>query len=168
VKQVCFVGVGSNLDGPIQQSRRAWAALARLAETRLVKTSSLYRSNPMGPGDQPAYINSVVELHTGLSPLDLLDALQGIEADQGRVRGDQRWMARTLDLDLLLYGQQVLSCERLSVPHPGVTDRSFVLLPLLEVAPGCVIPGGGPAAGFIADAPDYQIHRVQEISADGT
>lgn len=159
---VSFIGVGSNLDDPVLQTGRAWQSMDELPHTQVTHTSSLYSSAPMGPQDQPGYVNSVVRLHTELPALDLLDALQAIENQQGRQRGNQRWTARTLDLDLLLYDQQVLSCERLVVPHPGITHRSFVLYPLLEICPDCAIPGRGPAAPFLGTAEHFDISRLEE------
>jgi len=163
----CFIGIGSNLADPVQQTQLAWQAMADLAHTQLLQASSLYGSDPMGPADQPPYVNSVACLQTELAALDLLDALQHIENQQGRVRSNQRWTARTLDLDLLLYEQQVLSCERLIVPHPGITVRSFVLQPLLEICADCVIPGHGPASSFLDSAPNLGIHKLQELPDDG-
>lgn len=164
----CFIGIGSNLDDPVKQMQEAWSALSVLRNTQLVSTSSLYGSDPMGPQDQPDYVNSVAEISTQLSPLCLLDELQAVEDKQGRVRGHNRWTARTLDLDLLLYGQQVLTSERLTVPHPGITERSFVLMPLLEIAPNCIIPGKGSADTFAASAENFGIHRLQETPLHGT
>ena len=110
----------------------------------------------MGPPDQPDYINAVVELQTTLAPLALLDELQRLEQLHRRVRGAQRWGPRTLDLDLLLYGEQHIAQPRLTVPHPGLAQRAFVLLPLAEIAPALTVPGLGPVAGLCA-----------EVSADG-
>ncbi len=163
----CFIGVGSNLGDPVVQMQKAWSAVAAMRETELEKTSSLYGTNPMGPQDQPDYINSVAQLKTDLSPLCLLDELQNIENASGRERGQTRWSARTLDLDILLYGQQVLSSERLTVPHPGMTVRSFVLVPLLEIAPDCNIPGLGRADTFAATAEQFGIHRLEETAQHG-
>ena len=138
------IGLGSNLADPVAQVRQAFAALARLPDTRLVGRSSLWRSAPMGPADQPDYVNAVAMLETGLAPLDLLDALQAIEQEQGRVRDGMRWGPRTLDLDLLLYGETIMNDTRLTIPHPGLCERDFVLVPLLEVAgPEWPVPGHG-------------------------
>ncbi|BAN69323.1 2-amino-4-hydroxy-6-hydroxymethyldihydropteridine diphosphokinase [endosymbiont of unidentified scaly snail isolate Monju] len=136
------VGLGSNLEDPRRQIERAFEALAALPETVLAARSSLYRSAPMGPADQPDYLNAVAALDTQLAPLPLLDALQEIERAQRRVRG-RRWGPRTLDLDLLLYGDRQIDLPRLQVPHPGMHQRCFVLLPLLEVAGDIEIPERG-------------------------
>lgn len=148
-----FVAIGSNLGNPVAQARQAVAALDRLPESALQQVSQLYGSRPMGPADQPDYVNAVVRLHTRLSPLALLDQLQKIEREQGRVRKDERWGPRTLDLDLLLYGEQVIQHERLIVPHYGMKEREFVLLPLAEIAPALVLPCGTPLTELVARCP---------------
>ncbi len=142
------VGLGSNLDDPRRQLESAFEALATLPESVLVARSSLYRSAPMGPADQPDYLNAVAELDTQLAPLALLDALQDIEQAQRRVRS-RRWGPRTLDLDLLLYGDRQIDLPRLQVPHPGLHQRCFVLLPLLEVAGDIEIPRRGRVSALL-------------------
>ena len=137
-----FVGLGSNLDDPLSQLQRAVNALEALDGIRLVQSSAFYRSRPMGPQDQPDFINAVVEIETALSPDALLDQLHAIEQAQGRVR-ERHWGPRTLDLDLLLYGDETIDSERLTVPHPGLPERAFVLYPLAELAPALVVPGRG-------------------------
>lgn len=129
-----YIGLGSNLQQPVEQVKRALQQLAKIPRTRLISASPLYRSAPLGPADQPDYINAVAALATRLSALELLDALQTIERQQGRIRGGERWGPRTLDLDLLLYGDQQIQTERLTVPHPGLGERNFVLYPLHDVA----------------------------------
>ncbi|MDH3947599.1 MAG: 2-amino-4-hydroxy-6-hydroxymethyldihydropteridine diphosphokinase [Gammaproteobacteria bacterium] len=137
-----YIGLGSNLQQPIQQIKQALQRLGEIPQTRLIVCSPLYRSAPLGPADQPDYINAVAALATRLSPLALLDALQAIERQQGRVREGERWGPRTLDLDLLLYGEQQIHNERLTVPHPGLGERNFVLYPLYDVAgEDLLIPG---------------------------
>lgn len=148
-----FVAIGSNLAEPLGQARRAVSALAALPETELQQASSFYSSRPMGPADQPDYVNAVARLATRLTPLALLDQLQKIELEQGRVRKDERWGPRTLDLDLLLYGDRVIKHERLIVPHYGMQEREFVLLPLAEIAPALVLPCGTPLAQLVARCP---------------
>ncbi len=138
-----WIGLGSNLDDPRGQLRRAAAALAELPQSRLVALSGHYGSSPLGPQDQPDYVNAAARLDTALEPLALLDALQAIENAQGRVRA-RRWGERTLDLDLLLYGRQRIDLPRLQVPHPGLPQRAFVLCPLAEIAgEGLPVPGFG-------------------------
>ena len=139
-----YIGVGSNLDDPRRQVATALVELGDLPATRVTRQSALYRTPPMGPPDQPDYINAVVELETGLAPLALLDELQRLENLHRRVRGSERSGPRTLDLDLLLYGELRLDEPRLTVPHPGLAQRAFVLVPLTEVAPALTIPGLGP------------------------
>ena len=138
-----FIGLGSNLGNPVEHLQEACSALAGLPQTRLVRCSDLYRSHPMGPGNQPDYINAVAEIITRLSPDTLLSRLQEIEARQGRVRDGSRWHARTIDLDILLYGDLVLATENLKIPHSGMHQRAFVLYPLAELDPDLVIPGRG-------------------------
>lgn len=137
-----YIGLGSNLDDPQAQLKKATVALGTIPSCSVVKTSSFYKSKPVGPQDQPDYINAVVELATGLSAPVLLDYLQGIENEHGRQR-EQRWGARTLDLDILLFGEEVIHDDRLVVPHVEMHKRGFVLFPLEEIAPDCVIPDIG-------------------------
>lgn len=128
-----YIGLGSNLDAPAHQLRSALQALGEIATSRLVSASALYTSDSLLPG-QPRYTNAVAALDTALAPLALLDALQAIEDDQGRVR-KERWGPRTLDLDILLFGDQVLDLPRLQVPHYHMHARPFVLYPLAELVP---------------------------------
>ena len=137
--ETVYIGLGSNLDTPKQQLTSAIQALKNLPGSVWGIVSSFYLSKPMGPQDQPDYINAVAMIKTELTPHQLLDELQEIENQQGRVR-KQRWGARTLDLDVLLYGQQFISDERLQVPHPGIAERNFVLFPLAEIAEDLHIP----------------------------
>lgn len=137
-----YIGLGSNLGDPLAQLRSAVKALEQLPGSRLTAVSRFYRSSPMGPGDQPDYLNAVAMLDTTLEPLALLDALQAIEQQQGRVRSGERWGPRTLDLDLLLYGAEEIDHPRLRVPHPGIRERNFVLVPLAELAPELRFPDG--------------------------
>ncbi len=137
----CYIGLGSNLNDPVAQIRAALLALAALPQCRLVASSSLYRSAPVGPQDQPDFINAVALLETELAPEHLLDQLQAQEQQQGRVR-KRHWGERTLDLDLLLYGDRVLSTDRLVVPHKELPLRSFVVIPLLEITANLSLPDG--------------------------
>ncbi len=136
---VAYIGLGSNLDQPEKHVLDAMAELELLPDCCKVKISSLYRSAPIGPQDQPDFINAVVQLETELSAQSLLEQLQQLEQKHGRVR-TQHWGPRTLDLDLLLYGNMIIKTEKLTVPHPHMAERSFVLCPLLEIAPELVIP----------------------------
>lgn len=135
-----FIALGSNLQNPIRQIRSALVELQGLPNSVLVKTSSLYRTAPMGP-EQPDFINAAVQINTSLSAMALLAELQSIENLHGRVRA-QHWGPRTLDLDLLLYGDEIIVSEQLVIPHPGMKARAFVLYPLLEIAPDLILPGG--------------------------
>lgn len=146
---VAYIGLGSNLDDPLRQVGRALEALRHIEASRLVAQSSLYRSPPMGPPDQPDYINAVACLHTRLPALELLEALQVIEQAHGRVR-DRHWGPRTLDLDLLLYGAAQIDEVRLRVPHPGIAERAFVLYPLAELDATLRIPGRGAVRALLA------------------
>ncbi|NNN45888.1 MULTISPECIES: 2-amino-4-hydroxy-6-hydroxymethyldihydropteridine diphosphokinase [Vibrio] len=137
-----YIAVGSNLGDPVKQAKQAIEALKKLPQSQFIAASSLYSSTPMGPQDQPDYINAVVAIDTQLSPLELLDCTQAIEQQQGRVRKTERWGPRTLDLDIILYGQQVIDSERLTVPHYGMNVREFVLYPLYEIAPNLQFPDG--------------------------
>lgn len=138
-----YVGLGSNLGNSIDRVCRGRLGLAQLPGTRLLAFSSLYRSAPMGPPGQDPYINAVAALATRLGPQELLRQLHRLEAAHGRTRDGVRWGPRTLDLDLLLYGDRVIETAGLRVPHPGLGQRSFVLYPLSELAPELRIPGRG-------------------------
>ncbi|WP_041522775.1 2-amino-4-hydroxy-6-hydroxymethyldihydropteridine diphosphokinase [Gilvimarinus agarilyticus] len=137
----CYIGLGSNLDEPLEQVTQALQELAALEHTTLLSASSLYRSRPVGPGEQPDYINAVAQLSTELAPEPLLNALQALEQAHQRKRL-VRWGPRTLDLDILLYDNLQLNSQRLSVPHPFLAERNFVLLPLMEIAPDLALPDG--------------------------
>ena len=136
-----YIALGSNLDHPSAQLRHALDALAELPTTELKAVSSFYCSRPLGPQDQPDYVNAVAHIATCLEPLPLLDHLQQIELNQGRVRL-RRWGERTLDLDILLYSNLVLRSTRLTVPHYDMHNREFVIIPLYEIAPDLVLPDG--------------------------
>lgn len=146
---LAVVGLGANLDDPAAQLASAVQALEQVALSQLLKTSSLYRSAPMGgPPGQPDYANAVALLETTLAPLELLEQLQAIEQQHGRVRRE-RWGARVLDLDLIAMGELCLQHPRLSLPHPGTAQREFVLQPLAEIAPDYLLPGLGTVAACL-------------------
>lgn len=136
-----YIGLGANLDQPQQQLEQALQELARLPNVTLVAQSSLYHSKPVGPQDQPDYVNAVAAVETNLEPLALLDALQQLEQDHGRIR-KRHWGERTLDLDIILIDDCVIDSERLKVPHPFAQQRSFVLYPLAEINPQLIFPDG--------------------------
>jgi len=154
-----FVALGSNLDNPKEQVHRGIDALAELPQTQLTAASSLYRSAPVGNPDQADFVNAVAQLATALTPPALLAALLAIEQRFGRKRSFRN-APRTLDLDLLLYDAQSIDVPELTVPHPRMHGRAFVLAPLLEIAPDCFIPGVGPAAGLLARCADQAIERL--------
>jgi 2-amino-4-hydroxy-6-hydroxymethyldihydropteridine diphosphokinase len=145
-----YVGVGSNLADPRTQVERALQRLARMPESRLLRSSHLYRSAPWGVVDQPEFVNAAAAIETGLSPQALMQALLAIERDAGRDRGGERWGPRILDLDLLLYGALTLAEPGLQLPHPHLHERAFVLLPLAEIAPHLEVPGRGPISTLLA------------------
>lgn len=155
----CFIGLGSNLEDPQAQVCRAFDELAELPHCRLVRRSSLYRSAPVGPQDQPDFINAVAELQTALEPEALLDQLQAIERAHQRVR-KIHWGPRTLDLDLLLYADRTINTERLTVPHPFMYERGFVLWPLVEVAPQLSLPDGSTLAQRLDQCPMGTLERM--------
>jgi len=142
LKKTAYIGLGSNLSDPRLQVKNAAKEIAKISASHVISLSSLYLSKPMGPQDQDDYINAVISIETSLSALDLLDALQTIENNAGRVRKDNRWGARILDCDVLLYGNESIEHERLTVPHYGMKVREFVLLPLVEIAPNLHLPDG--------------------------
>lgn len=156
---IVFVGLGSNLADPVAQVSRALDALTGLPQTRVLKRSSLYRSAPMGYLDQPDFINAVAKIETELAPRALLDTLLALEKECGRTREFLN-APRTLDLDVLLYDDLVHHEHGLTVPHPQMHRRSFVLQPLLEIAPGCVIPGIGLAADVAKGCKDQQLEKL--------
>lgn len=156
---VAYIGLGSNLNNPAGQIRAACAALALLPASRVLATSALYGNPPLGPADQPDYLNAVLALETRMPPHELLRELQSIETAQGRVRG-AHWGPRTLDLDLLLYGWQQVNDNELTLPHPGLATRAFVLHPLLEIAPDLTIPGAGSLREMAARVPSTQLTRI--------
>ena len=145
-----FVALGANLGDPKAQIGRAVAALRQLPNSRFIACSPLYGSIPMGPSDQPDYANGVAWLETDLTAHGLLDETQRIELEQGRVRKAERWGPRTLDLDLLLFGNQQLEDPRLTIPHYGMKERAFVLVPLFDLAPDLQLPCGSWLRDLVA------------------
>jgi len=160
LKNRAYIGIGSNLNDPVAQVQRALTALATLAHCSLESASSLYTNPPMGPQDQPDYVNAVAALDTGLTAQQLLQALLGVEQQFGRERDKaEHWGPRVIDLDLLVFGDEQIDEPNLKVPHSGIPERNFVLLPLAEIAPELNIPGQGVVAdlarGF--DSSELQI-----------
>ncbi|MCX4026352.1 2-amino-4-hydroxy-6-hydroxymethyldihydropteridine diphosphokinase [Spartinivicinus marinus] len=159
----CYLGLGSNLSSPTQQLAEAVSAIEQLPSTTLAAVSPVYQSDPVGPEGQPDYINTVVAIDTLLAPLELLDHTQTIELEQGRVR-DIRWGPRTLDIDLLLYGEEVISSERLTVPHYQLTVRNFVLLPLQDIAPNLQLPTGESVKELAANCSKAGISLLEGVT----
>lgn len=158
-----YIALGSNLAEPLKQLKRARETLSELPQSKLLKFSPLYRSRPMGPQNQPDYLNAVVALKTTLPPLKLLHDLQAVERAQGRVRGKVRWGPRTLDLDLLLYEKRIFDLPELTVPHPGIASRPFVLYPLAEITSLSLwIPRHGPLRTLLQHCPFEGLWRLEE------
>ena len=139
---LAYIAIGSNLASPLEQVNAAVQALGEIPQSRIVAGSSFYRTPPLGPQDQPDYLNAAVVLETGLDAETLLDNTQRIELQQGRVRKAERWGPRTRDLDIMLFGNEVINTERLTVPHYDMKNRGFMLWPLFEIAPELVFPDG--------------------------
>lgn len=157
-----YIGLGSNLATPREQLRSALAALDLLPQTTLIAQSSFYASDPLGPPDQPRYVNAVAALDTKLQPWELLDGLQRIEQEQGRVRKAERWGPRTLDLDILLFGERLIADERLTVPHYHMHARAFVLYPLAELAPALQLPDGRLLTELLSACPYTGLERMPD------
>ncbi|MEI6068430.1 MAG: 2-amino-4-hydroxy-6-hydroxymethyldihydropteridine diphosphokinase [Methylococcaceae bacterium] len=160
VSTIAYIGLGSNLEQPVAQITLARIAIASITGVQELAFSSLYHSLPMGPQDQPDYVNAVMGVKTDLLPMALLRSLQAIENDQGRQRIGERWGARTLDLDVLIYGEQEIDVPDLTVPHKGLEERSFVLYPLFEIAPQIIVPGKGSITDLIAKCPLSGLRRM--------
>lgn len=148
---LAYIALGSNQASPLEQVSSALDALAAIPHSRVVATSSFYRTPPLGPQDQPDYLNAAVVLETDLPAEALLDQTQRIELEHGRVRKEERWGSRTLDLDIMLFGSEVIHTERLTVPHYDMKNRAFMLVPLLEIAPDCRFPDGQAVAEILAN-----------------
>ncbi|HCM9423569.1 TPA: 2-amino-4-hydroxy-6-hydroxymethyldihydropteridine diphosphokinase [Enterobacter asburiae] len=143
------IAIGSNLASPLEQVNAAVQALGEIPQSKIVAVSSFYRTPPLGPQDQPDYLNAAVLLETELGPEELLDNTQRIELQQGRVRKAERWGPRTLDLDIMLFGHETINTERLTVPHYDMKNRGFMLWPLFEVAPDLIFPDGTPLKSIL-------------------
>jgi 2-amino-4-hydroxy-6-hydroxymethyldihydropteridine diphosphokinase len=155
-----YVALGSNLDDPRAQVERAMQELAGLPHTCCVLRSSLYRSRPLGPVQQPDFINAVAGLLTELDPVALLAQLQQLEAKLGRERPAVRWGPRRIDLDLLVHGTETISQPGLELPHPGIAERAFVLVPLAEIAPDLEVPGLGRVRSLLSRVDCAGLERV--------
>ncbi|WNC68240.1 2-amino-4-hydroxy-6-hydroxymethyldihydropteridine diphosphokinase [Thalassotalea nanhaiensis] len=160
---IVYIGLGSNLDDPDVQIEQAVIQLGQLTKTKFVAVSSLYSSKPMGPQDQPDYMNAVACIDTMLTPIELLDQLQAIELSFGRIRKDERWGARVLDLDILLFGDQVINNERLTIPHYGMKVREFVIYPLAELNSNLVLPDGTNVSNLKIQLDDNGLFVVRKL-----
>ena len=156
---VAYVGLGANLEEPRRQVETALKELGAIPRTRVLKTSSLYRSAPLGYANQPDFVNAVAQIDTELDAPQLLTGLQAIEDRHGRSRSHAN-APRTLDLDLLLFGESTLATHRLAIPHPRMHQRAFVLKPLLELAPDVSIPGRGPARTLLQACTAQAVERM--------
>jgi 2-amino-4-hydroxy-6-hydroxymethyldihydropteridine diphosphokinase len=154
-----YIGVGSNLGDSLARVRAAFDSLAQLGGCRLVTRSRLYRTRPFGPVQQGDFINAVAGMLTQLSAQELLTGIRGIEVAAGRVRSE-RWGPRTLDLDLLVFGDQRIDTAELVVPHPGIAERGFVLAPLADIAPALQVPGVGRVEELLRRLPEDGIAEV--------
>ena len=150
---ICFIGVGSNLDNPAEQCLEAVCRLSSVNGIKVLRRSSLYRTEPVGFTEQDWFVNTVVEIRTALTPLELLKALQEVEDGMGRARGP-KWGSRVIDLDILLYGQEVIQGEDLLIPHPLLHKRRFVLEPLCELASYAIHPSFGVSIRGLMDRLD--------------
>lgn len=145
-----YIALGSNLASPLSQVTAAIDALGAIPDSQIIAVSGFYRTPPLGPQDQPDYLNAAVALETSLTPEALLDHTQRIELEQGRVRKAERWGPRTLDLDIMLFGDETIATPRLTVPHYDMKNRGFMLWPLFEIAPELRFPDGETLASVLA------------------
>jgi|SRR5699024_6488491 len=155
-----YIALGSNLNNPLAQLTQAVQTLKQHPDLKVKKVSPFYGSKPLGPQDQPDYVNAVAQIETDLEPLALLDTLQSIENSQGRVRL-RRWGERTLDLDILLFNQDIISHPRLTVPHCEMKNREFVIIPLFDIAPNLVFPNGESLSEI---AEQFKSHQMWKLS----
>ena len=153
---IAYIALGSNLNEPVAQLDAAVLAISQLSQSQLLHISPYYASKPMGPQDQPDYVNAVLSIETQLEPLVLLDELQRIENEQGRIRL-RRWGERTLDLDMLLYGKLEMQRERLTLPHYDLQNREFVVVPLFDIAPELVLPNGSAVKNL---RENFNVHNM--------
>jgi 2-amino-4-hydroxy-6-hydroxymethyldihydropteridine diphosphokinase len=164
-RELCFIGLGSNLGSslgdPTETLSSAISAIKAISSVQQFVLSSYYQSKPHGPQDQPDYINAVAGFTARLEPIELLDQMQAIENSHGRVRSGAQWSARTLDLDILLYGDHQINEDRLVVPHPWMTRREFVLYPLHEIAEGLTLPDGSLLESYLDQVSDDTLIKIK-------
>lgn len=161
-----YIGLGSNLKTPKLQLQQAIASISLIPDVKVIAVSPFYGSTAVGPGQQPDYVNAAALLHTQLEAHTLLDQLQAIEQGQGRVRGPEQWVPRTLDLDILLFNNDVISTERLQVPHPRLVERNFVLQPLLDLNAELILPSGISVAKWLATTGSQGLWPLEEGSTE--
>ncbi len=166
-EHVVYLGLGSNLGDPAANLDRALRQLTKLPHSRLVTCSDYYRNPPLGPVPQPDYVNAVCRLDTHLQPLPLLRLLQALELNCGRVRDGTHWGPRILDVDILLYDDRIISEPELVIPHPGLTVRNFVLVPLLEIAPDLKVPGQGLLSNLVRSVTAETLVRIDKTTHRG-
>ena len=162
-EEIVYIALGSNLDSPRTQVCKAIDTLSRLPASRLLSQSSLYSSYAVGPGEQSDYVNAVVAMETSLEAQPLLELLQNIEKQHGRIR-HRRWEPRPLDLDILLFGMQTIATETLDVPHPEMGKRHFVLYPLAEIAPELILPDGTSLKQLLAACPVAELRKLDNTT----
>jgi 2-amino-4-hydroxy-6-hydroxymethyldihydropteridine diphosphokinase len=146
---IAYIGLGSNMQSPKQQIKSAIKSISEIPEIQVLKVSSLYKSKPVGPQGQNDYINAVIKIETEFMPLELLDCMQDIENQHGRIR-KEHWGPRILDLDILIFGKKIIQDKKLTIPHPEIEKRPFVLVPLAEIDSNCSIPGIGLVSDLLA------------------
>tara|TARA_B100001964_G_scaffold237742_1_gene301834 strand:+ start:1467 stop:1949 length:483 start_codon:yes stop_codon:yes gene_type:complete len=146
---IAYIGLGSNMQSPKQQIKSAIKSISEIPEIQVLKVSSLYKSKPVGPQGQNDYINAVIKIETDFMPLELLDCMQDIENQHGRIR-KEHWGPRILDLDILIFGKKIIQDKKLTIPHPEIEKRPFVLVPLAEIDSNCSIPGIGLISDLLA------------------
>ena len=160
-----YIGVGSNVEGPRAQVLKAIEALRAVPQTRVVLVSPLYGTKPFGPVEQPDFVNAVAGLLTQLDAHALLQQLRAIETRLGRPAVHEKWGPRVIDLDLLVHGRERIAEADLTVPHPGIVERNFVLYPLADIAPELDVPGLGRVAGLKERVGSEGVHRLQHVSS---
>ncbi|SMN15693.1 2-amino-4-hydroxy-6-hydroxymethyldihydropteridinepyrophosphokinase [uncultured Candidatus Thioglobus sp.] len=156
---LAYIGLGSNLNHPKQQIKDAVMALHTTKDVEVVNLSSLYQSPPVDGSKQPDYINAIVQVNTHLTPLELLYVCQDIEVKQHRVR-EKKWGARTIDLDIIIYGVQVVASKQLIIPHPQMMNRAFVLIPLAELEDDLKVPVLGPIQNLIDELGEFELIKL--------
>lgn len=159
-RSTVFVGLGSNINDPVWQLHSAIREIDEIHDAALVSVSPFYQTVPVGILDQPPFVNAVVQVETTLSPQDFLRQLSAIESDHGRIRAEKNG-PRTLDLDILIFNEWRIDDGNLTIPHPRMHERAFVLVPLLDIAPAVYVPGKGPARQLLETVGASGVHRME-------